>query len=136
MMNEPPEEAVRWRWDRRVFRTPEEHDERLTDEAPWLSRGRNHRTRSEGGIERQVRDDEEFVEVLDEHGDLLGDLVVGRTIIAIERESSTDEAFPQGANDVTITLNNGTRLHFTGWGYDASGLYTSIAPPALPDDVD
>ena len=67
-------------------------------------------------------------EVSDETMEALSRLIVGRTIVSVEREQSGRESFPQGANAVTITLDNGSMLHFDGWGYDAWGLATSYSP--------
>jgi hypothetical protein len=134
-MTEPNEE-VRWYWQVLGFETPEQFEERRGE--PWVSENsRAHESCAvpsslEGngrGIRRQVRDGDEFVFIKDEHHGLLDDLLVGRTIVAVEREPSSGEDWQHGENTVRITLDNGARLEFMGTGYDASALITSYAPP-------
>jgi len=67
--------------------------------------------------------------VTDSTADALSRLVVGRRIVSIIRESASGGDWAQGENSVTILLDNGAKLYFMGWGYDASGLDTSYSPP-------
>lgn len=39
--------------DRRTFKSPEEHDRKLTGDKPWLALGKNHRV-TPNGIERDM----------------------------------------------------------------------------------
>lgn len=53
--------------------------------------------------------------------------MVGRTITAITRELDTPgNGFHHGENSVSITLDDGRVLRFTGHGYDASGLWMTV----------
>ncbi len=132
LVSDSPAERVRWHTQRFTAKSPEEFNARRHGGPPWFSVGRNHGTWQDekgSGIMREVRDDDEFVEVEDEHGDILGELVVGRTIVAIEREPSSGQEWSDGENSVLITLSDGARLRFVGWGYDASGVDTLYSPP-------
>ena len=69
-------------------------------------------------------------EVDDETVDEMKNLTLGHIITSVMREPSSKEDFPQGANDVVISLDNGISLRFSSWGYDAWGVTTLISPPA------
>lgn len=52
-------------------------------------------------------------------------LIEGRRIISIVRaKNAPPNSWEHGENHVTITLDDGAELFFTGWGHDASGLDT------------
>jgi hypothetical protein len=63
-------------------------------------------------------------------------LVVGRTIVRIERTPNSGSEFEQGANQVTVYLDNGAEIHFGSWGYDADGCTTSYAPAKIIGERD
>lgn len=48
--------------------------------------------------------------------------LVGRTIIAVERDSPSKESYPIYDQSLALTLDDGSVWDFRGWGYDASGL--------------
>lgn len=62
-------------------------------------------------------------------------LLIGRTITAFVREPYSGEDWGHGENSVTITLDDGAELSFTGWGYDASGLNTYYKAAARAEEV-
>lgn len=70
--------------------------------------------------------DEPDVEITDANIDEWRPRIVGRTITAFDREPDSKEEWPQGENSVTLTLDDGTRLEFYGWGYDSSGVITRV----------
>lgn len=60
--------------------------------------------------------------------DELRDALVGRRIVAMQREHAEDE-FPQGDGTTTLTLHDGSAVTFSGfsaWGYDASGCTANL----------
>ena len=65
--------------------------------------------------------------VEDESFAALAELITGRTIVKVTRESDCGD-LPQYANKVVITLDDGAMLVFNGWGYDSSGLETAYMP--------
>lgn len=73
------------------------------------------------------------MEVDDRNFDEFKKRVVGRIITGIVREESTGDSFPQCANGVIIILNDGAKICFDGWGYDAWGLSTSYEFPMAPE---
>lgn len=121
-------EEIRWELQERPARSFADFEVRWSHQGPWVAPGtRNHRVTADG-IEREVRDDGEFVTVDDRRTEHLRALVVGREIVAIDREPNSEEDWAHGENSVTLTLSDGARLHFEGVGYDASALITSYAP--------
>jgi agmatine/peptidylarginine deiminase len=60
---------------------------------------------------------------------LLAQVVVGRTIVGFEREPDKGDPWCQDVSPVTVTLDDGSRLRFEGWGYDAWGLLIHYDPP-------
>lgn len=126
-MAEQHVDRLRWRLDRRGFSTPEEYEERL--KMPWRAEDTRNHTTWDGGIQREVLEEGPVFEVLDGLEATLQALVTGRTIVQIEREQHSGHEWQGGENSVTITLDDGARLHFDGWGYDASGLHTGYEPP-------
>lgn len=139
-MSDEAIEQLRWsteqQWTRDIARW-EQHNK------PWVRPGtRNHREvllpPREGtgdpdpcpGVEREVYDDSDVLPVEDDHAALLPALVVGRTIVAAERELPPPEGDDWGhaSNDVTLTLDDGSKLHFSSWGHDADGCATSFEP--------
>jgi hypothetical protein len=61
--------------------------------------------------------------------DVLARLLVGRTIVAAERTPDTGEPFQLGENTVTLTLDDGAQVEFSGEGYDASACVTFYSAP-------
>jgi len=119
-------EALRWATERTSFPTPEAFE--ASREEPWIRPGtRNHGTFicdwhphiGETGLTREVRRNDDELLIEREHAGLLPSLVVGRTIVAIERDTRD---LGMGADSVTITLDDGSTLDFEGWGHDEWGL--------------
>lgn len=132
-------EQMRWSQHRYTFNTPEEFEGRRG--TGWYTEGRNHGTwqkpdashydRTNGldsGIQREERDGSGCLEVVDTTLPAARRLIEGRTIVAFEREADSGEDFSHGENTVTITLDDGAVLNFTGVGYDASGCVTTYSP--------
>jgi hypothetical protein len=89
---------------------------------------RNHRQTNKG-IAREERENGEWISIEDANTERAALLIRGRRIVAFSRERSSGASFPDDANYVDIILDDGSRLSFHGWGYDASGLYTEYSPP-------
>ena len=68
---------------------------------PWLAVGRNHGT-CEGGIQREERTDDDPIVIEDHTAAILSDLVVGRRIVAFERdpESASAEYMAEFRKDI------------------------------------
>jgi hypothetical protein len=65
------------------------------------------------------------IEIDDENSALLQQFV-GRTIKSISRTPDSGLEWAHGENSVTIIFADGSALEFTGYGYDASGLSTTV----------
>ena len=135
----PIGDPIAWRREEFTYASPDEFERSRGEK--WVAPGtRNHTTWQRGaqhGIAREVRQTGEWWSVEDEHKAALTPLLRGRTIVSVEREPSSDYEWSHDENDVTITLDDGSRLCFSGWGYDASGVNTSYSPPrenALPTE--
>lgn len=48
--------------------------------------------------------------------------LIGRKIVAAEREPPSKDSWPMEDQSLTITLDDGSIWRFEGWGYDACGL--------------
>lgn len=66
------------------------------------------------------------IKISDENFEQEKNRIIGRTIIAIDRATQPKQEWVCGQNHMTLTLDNGIKLEFDGWGYDASGVDLSI----------
>jgi hypothetical protein len=54
-------------------------------------------------------------------------VLVGRTVVSVEVDHyPEDESWPQGDGTTSLTLDNGDRVIFSAWGYDAWGVDVEI----------
>lgn len=60
--------------------------------------------------------------------DELREALVGREVVAVEVDRQ-ERDWPQGDGDTTLILDNGRRVRFGSWGYDAWGMATTVTPP-------
>ena len=72
------------------------------------------------------------IDVEDDNAEKILGRFTGLKVASIVRSPDSGESFPQGDNNVDITFEDGSQLHLTSWGYDASGIITTAyIPPAL-----
>lgn len=64
----------------------------------------------------------------------LSRLLVGRKIVAADREPDSGDDWQHGENTVTLTLDDGASVKFVGSGYDASACVTYYATARENDD--
>jgi hypothetical protein len=74
------------------------------------------------------------MEITDANQDEILAGIVGRRIISIVRDRDSDLDWPSGENKVSIVMEDGSRLRFVGWGYDASGIISYFIPAGAADD--
>lgn len=54
--------------------------------------------------------------------------LVGRQIVDVQVDVD-NQSFPQGDGDTTLVLDDGRRVSFASWGYDAWGMGATVDPP-------
>ena len=69
------------------------------------------------------------IEINDENSAELLGRFTGLKVLAISREPDSGDYFKHGENDVDVLFEDGSKLHLSGWGYDASGLHATYSPP-------
>lgn len=63
--------------------------------------------------------DPKLTEIEDHNQEELLPLLIGKTILRVERKKCSDVSFEQGANASIIFFTDGTALHIGSIGYDA-----------------
>lgn len=121
-------EQLRWRKETYGFGSVELWERR--QRRPWNApNSRNHQVGPGEHMSREIRiTDGQGIPIDDADVPIIARLVEGRTIVKFEREPDSGEDWPHGANSVTLTLDDGSTLDFSGWGYDSSGCDTGYTP--------